>query len=219
MAEPLIDEERDVPGGRAAREDAPAGQAPERGAGDAAEEGIGDAAGACDTAADRGEAAKGCGEYDSDLNCLMANATRGHRVVLAGLLGEIDLYPGQERVMGALWDNGPQSQNSLARIVGIDVSTMTKTLQRLERSGFVSRRPDMANRRISIVDVTPRGHALRPEVDRVLTEMHRRMTQGLTARQTDELLALLSVVRNNLCREERAVKGAGSHEDGAARTG
>ncbi|MEU4404366.1 MarR family transcriptional regulator [Streptosporangium sp. NPDC023963] len=197
MAEPLIDEERDATGERAAARESAAD---------------GDPAGA------RG-AAPGCGEYDSDLNCLMANATRGHRVLLASLLGEIDLYPGQERVMGALWDNGPQSQNGLARIVGIDVSTMTKTLQRLERSGFVSRRPDPANRRISIVDVTPRGHALRPEVDRVLAEMHRRMTQGLTAEQTDELLTLLSVVRNNLCPEARVVEGLEGHPADVARDG
>ncbi len=197
MAEPLIDEERDATDERAAARE-----------GDA----DGDLAGACG-------ATPGCGEYDSDLNCLMANATRGHRVLLASLLGEIDLYPGQERVMGALWDNGPQSQNGLARIVGIDVSTMTKTLQRLERSGFVSRRPDPANRRISIVDVTPKGHALRPEVDRVLAEMHRRMTQGLTAEQTGELLTLLSVVRNNLCPEARVVEGLEGRPADVARAG
>lgn len=197
MAEPLIDEEFDVTG-----ECAAAGGA-----------GVGEVtAGSCGVAT-------ACGDYDSDLNCLMANATRGHRVLLASLLGEIDLYPGQERVMGALWDNGPQSQNALAKIVGIDVSTMTKTLQRLERSGFVSRRPDMANRRISIVDVTPKGHALRPEVDRVLTEMHRRMTQGLTAEQIEELSALLSVVRDNLCPEMRVVEGTENHPIGVAHAG
>ncbi|MEU3163566.1 MarR family transcriptional regulator [Streptosporangium sp. NPDC006930] len=189
MAELSIDEERDVTEER--------GTAPE------ALSGGGDEVEACSSSA--GD----CGDYDNDLNCLMAYATRGHRVLLADLLGEIDLYPGQERVMGALWDNGPQSQNALARIVGIDVSTMTKTLQRLERSGFVSRRPDPANRRISIVDITPKGHALRPEVDRVLAEVHRRMTDGLTAEQIDELSSLLSVVRNNLCREAKVVEGEG----------
>ncbi|WP_440099739.1 MarR family winged helix-turn-helix transcriptional regulator [Streptosporangium sp. H16] len=216
MAEPLIDEKRDATEGLAAYEDATAGDAIEHRAEGAVGGVTGDGGG--DTAGTYGEATRSCGEDDSDLNCLMATATRGHRVLLAGLLGEIDLYPGQERVMIALWDNGPQSQNSLARIIGIDVSTMTKTLQRLERSGFVSRRPDVANRRISIVDVTPRGHALRPEVDRVLAEVHRRMTRGLTARQIEELLALLSVVRGNLCYEVKTVEGDGSHR-GAARAG
>ncbi|GAA0833136.1 MarR family winged helix-turn-helix transcriptional regulator [Streptosporangium amethystogenes subsp. fukuiense] len=168
---------------------------------------------------ERCEATRECGEYDADLNCLMAYAARGHRVLLASLLGEIDLYPGQERVLGALWDNGPQSQNALAKIVGIDVSTMTKTLQRLERSGFVSRRPDPANRRISIVEITPRGHTLRPEVDRVLAEMHRRMTRGLTEEQTKELTSLLGVVRGNLCREAGVRDPAGDQALDAARTG
>ncbi|GAA2864586.1 hypothetical protein GCM10010517_23780 [Streptosporangium fragile] len=135
------------------------------------------------------------------LNCLMAQASRGHRVLLASLLGEIDLYPGQERVMDALWENGPQSQNALAKLLGIDVSTMTKTLQRLERSGFVSRTPCPTNRRISIVTTTPKGDALRPEVNRVLAEVSRRMTRGLDPGQIETLSSLLSVVRGNLCRE------------------
>ncbi|ACZ84149.1 MarR family winged helix-turn-helix transcriptional regulator [Streptosporangium roseum] len=146
---------------------------------------------------------------DGGLNCLMAQTTRGHRVLLATLLGEIDLYPGQERVMTAIWENGPQSQNALARIVGIDVSTMTKSLQRLERSGFVRRSPCPTNRRVSIVDTTPEGDALRPRIDRVLSEVHARMTRGLTPEQTDQLCSLLEVVRGNICREAELAGSAG----------
>ncbi|SNT02394.1 DNA-binding transcriptional regulator, MarR family [Streptosporangium subroseum] len=145
---------------------------------------------------------------ENDLSCLMAQAARGHRVLLAGLLAEVDLYPGQERVMAALWDNGPQSQNALAKIVGIDVSTMTKSLQRLERSGFVSRSPCPTNRRISVVDTTPAGDALRPELRRVLAEANRRMTQGLTPEQAGVLSSLLALVRDNLCPEAMAAAAA-----------
>jgi DNA-binding MarR family transcriptional regulator len=141
---------------------------------------------------------------ENDLSCLMAQAARGHRVLLAGLLAEIDLYPGQERVMIALWDNGPQSQNALAKILGIDVSTMTKSLQRLERSGFVSRSPCPTNRRISVVDTTPAGDVLRPEIRRVMVEANRRMTQGLAPEQAGVLSSLLAIVRDNLCPEAMA---------------
>ncbi|MCC5581601.1 MarR family transcriptional regulator [Microtetraspora sp. AC03309] len=136
------------------------------------------------------------------LSCRMAKAALGHRVLLAGLLAEIDLYPGQDRVLIALWDHGPQSQNKLAGLLGIDVSTMTRSLQRLERSGFVSRVPCPSNRRISIVSTTPRGDALRPEVQRVMAEVHRRMVQGLTPEQVATLCSLLDVVRDNLCGED-----------------
>ncbi|MDP9846737.1 MarR family winged helix-turn-helix transcriptional regulator [Streptosporangium lutulentum] len=141
------------------------------------------------------------GEYDNDLSCLMAQTTRGHRVLLAALLAEIDLYPGQERVVNALAEHGPKSQNALAKILGIDVSTMTKSLQRLERSGFVSRSPCPTNRRISVVEITPAGDALRPEIRRVMREAHRRMTQGLGPEQIDVLSSLLATVRDNLCPE------------------
>ncbi|MFI7533508.1 MarR family winged helix-turn-helix transcriptional regulator [Streptosporangium sp. NPDC049376] len=141
-------------------------------------------------------------ESPDSLNCLMIQAARGHRTLMAGLLAELDLYPGQERTLTLLWEYGPQPQNVLARLIGIDMSTMTKTLQRLERSGFVSRAPSPANRRVSIVSSTPKGDALRPEVERVLAEVHRRMIGGLSPEQAGELTLLLKVVRNNLCGEE-----------------
>ena len=55
------------------------------------------------------------------------------------------------------------------------------------------------------------------ELDRVLAEVHRRMTRGLTAEQTDELSSLLSVVRDNLCREARVLEGAGRRPAADAR--
>ncbi|MEV7803489.1 MarR family transcriptional regulator [Microbispora sp. NPDC088329] len=138
------------------------------------------------------------------MSCLMAQAALGHRVLLAALLAEIDLYPGQDRVLNVLWSNGPMSQNKLAAALGIDMSTMTKSLQRLERSGFVSRTPSPANRRISVVSTTPKGDDLRPEVRRVEEELHRRMSDGLTPEQVETLRALLTVVRRNTCREAAA---------------
>ncbi len=141
------------------------------------------------------------GEDADSLSCLMAATSRGHRVLHAALLAEIDLYPGQDRVLSALWDNGPQVQNRLAAMLGIDMSTMTKSLQRLERSGLVSRSPCTTNRRLSIVSTTPKGDALRPEVRRIGEETQRRMTRGLTPEQVETLRSLLAVVRANVCPE------------------
>ncbi|MBO4273783.1 MarR family winged helix-turn-helix transcriptional regulator, partial [Microbispora triticiradicis] len=140
-------------------------------------------------------------EDPDSLSCLMAQAALGHRVLLAALLAEIGLYPGQDRVLNALWTNGPMSQNRLAAAVGIDMSTMTKSLQRLERSGFVSRAPSPRNRRVSVVSTTPEGDTLRAEVRRVEEELHRRLSDGLTPEQVETLRSLLGVVRRNVCRE------------------
>ncbi|WP_182880089.1 MarR family winged helix-turn-helix transcriptional regulator [Microbispora sp. H10949] len=157
---------------------------------------------ACGTTSAAGAGCGGApGEDPDSLSCLMAQAALGHRVLLAALLAEIGLYPGQDRVLNALWANGPMSQNRLAAAVGIDMSTMTKSLQRLERSGFVSRAPSPRNRRISVVSTTPKGDTLRAEVRRVEEELHRRLSDGLTPEQVETLRSLLGVVRRNVCRE------------------
>ncbi|MEU4519285.1 MarR family transcriptional regulator [Amycolatopsis sp. NPDC024027] len=46
-------------------------------------------------------------------------------------------------------------------------ATMTRTVQRLERAGFVRRTPSPTDRRAVIVESTPAGHALRSQVERI----------------------------------------------------
>lgn len=53
----------------------------------------------------------------------------------------------------------PQSQQSLAATTGLDKSTMVATVDELEGSGLVERRPDPADRRVRLVTVTDSGWA------------------------------------------------------------
>jgi DNA-binding MarR family transcriptional regulator len=54
-------------------------------------------------------------------------------------------------------DAGPLSQSELARLAKVENQTMSRTVERLERSGFVERRADPADRRRQIVTRTPEG--------------------------------------------------------------
>lgn len=54
-------------------------------------------------------------------------------------------------------DAGPLSQSDLARLAKVENQTMSRTLERLERSGFVQRRADPADRRRQIVTRTSEG--------------------------------------------------------------
>jgi len=48
---------------------------------------------------------------------------------------------------------------------------MTRTVQRLERAGFVRRRPDPEDGRVTLVDSTPAGMALRDRIERLWAEL------------------------------------------------
>lgn len=52
---------------------------------------------------------------------------------------------------------GPQTQRELAAAVQVEDQTMSRTVERLERSGYVERRRDDADRRRVMVTVTPTG--------------------------------------------------------------
>ncbi|WP_374946860.1 MarR family winged helix-turn-helix transcriptional regulator [Agreia sp.] len=51
----------------------------------------------------------------------------------------------------------PRSQTDLARLARVENQTISRTLERLQRQGFVTRTADRSDRRRHIVTVTPAG--------------------------------------------------------------
>ena len=86
------------------------------------------------------------------------------RRVLAGEAGQ-DLSPTETWLLGQLVDNGPMRVTDLARWQGVDKSTMTPQVRRLEDHGFITRRSDPADRRAALLSVTAQG-------DRLLRQIH-----------------------------------------------
>src|SRR5271163_2125387 len=76
----------------------------------------------------------------------LAQVVRLHRAAAGELLKSTGLYPGQEVLMMHLWAAGVVRQADLINALGLDPSTVTKMLQRLQRAGKVSRTTDPAAR-------------------------------------------------------------------------
>ncbi|MFF0746101.1 MarR family winged helix-turn-helix transcriptional regulator [Streptomyces sp. NPDC004111] len=124
---------------------------------------------------------------------------RLHRIAAGRVLRCLGLYPGQEFVMMRLWEAGPVRQSELIKAVGLDPSTVTKSLQRLEQAGHVRRRPDPKDRRASLVEATEESGALRERVLGAWADLEERTLAGLDERERAELLRLLEKVEGNLC--------------------
>jgi DNA-binding MarR family transcriptional regulator len=56
-----------------------------------------------------------------------------------------------------LLELGFASQTDLARIAQVEAQTMSRTVDRLEREGLVTREPDAADRRRHVLAITPAG--------------------------------------------------------------
>jgi DNA-binding MarR family transcriptional regulator len=97
-----------------------------------------------------------------------------------------------------LWDSGPQRQSELAAEFDTDSASMTRTVQRLERAGFVIRRPDHRDGRATLIDATPAGLALREQLERLWFELESDTVGEITAAHQQQLLRRLSQLEANL---------------------
>lgn len=132
------------------------------------------------------------------LDHLLAQVSRLHHHRAHELLGELGLYRGQPPVLFALWKQDGQTLGELARLARVTPATMTRMVQRMEKAGFVLRKPDPADQRVSRVHVTQAGRAIRRKLERVWAQMDQDNFVGLTAIERQTLERLLLRVRDNL---------------------
>lgn len=137
--------------------------------------------------------------FDSGpLSLAIFSLARAHRAVAADLLRPLGLHPGQELLLMFLWEHGPQRQTDLAEHVATDSASMTRTVQRLERAGFVRRRPGPDDRRVTLVEPTPASLALRPRVAEVWAQLERATAGDLDPARRDEAASLLRALEQNV---------------------
>jgi DNA-binding MarR family transcriptional regulator len=123
---------------------------------------------------------------------------RLHKTLAGSHLRRTGRYPGQELVMMHLWDQGEQRQADLVKVLDSDAATMTRTIQRLERAGFVRRRPDPTDARASLIEPTPASSHLRTELDEIWKELERLTVGLLDPAEQRATLAALETLENNL---------------------
>ncbi|MBB5121467.1 hypothetical protein AF335_14060 [Streptomyces eurocidicus] len=130
----------------------------------------------------------------------LARVARVHRAAAGQLLRSLGLHPGQELLMMQLWDHGPQPQAQLIERLGLDASTVTRMVQRLEQAGFVRRRRSDTDRRAVLVEATAAAQALQEQVVQAWRELEELTLRGLDDSERAGLAELLSRVEGNLGR-------------------
>jgi DNA-binding MarR family transcriptional regulator len=128
----------------------------------------------------------------------IAMVCRAHRNRVAARLAEFGLYLGQEMILMQLWKEDGMTQTCLSGRVGIDISTMTKALQRMERYGLIERRPDCADHRASHVFLTEQGRTLEREITTLWQQVEECTFANFTAAERIQLAHLLKRIPLNL---------------------
>jgi DNA-binding MarR family transcriptional regulator len=113
---------------------------------------------------------------------------RAHRGRAAAMLRKMDLHPGQELLLMHLFDRDGQTQSELLERVGVDHSTVSKALRRMQDAGLLVREPAEHDRRVLVVHLTDKGRAMREPVAAMWRALEEISAQHLSAQQAESFV-------------------------------
>ena len=114
-------------------------------------------------------------------------------------LADYKMTPEQWQVMAALWSTGnPLSQSEIVQLTLKDKHTVSRIIQRLERNGWIEKKTDPRDRRVTIIQPTPKGEALKNEVPPKLSGHFKEVFQEFSAEEKQLLLDSLKKLRGAL---------------------
>jgi len=137
-------------------------------------------------------------EEQNTLDFLLAQVCHHHHFRTNTLLEAIGLYRGQPLVLFALWDQEGLTHTELAERLQNTPATITKMIQRMEKAGFVQRRPDANDQRVSRVYLTEAGRAIQARLQAIWDTMEAETFAGLSDEERLLLRRFLQHIRQNL---------------------
>jgi MarR family transcriptional regulator, organic hydroperoxide resistance regulator len=132
------------------------------------------------------------------LDFLLANIAHLHHTRAHQLLDSVGLYRGQPPVLRALWQQEGLTQTELADRMKITPATMTKMLQRMEKTGFIQRKMDSEDQRVSRVYLTEMGRSVQKDLEALFGQMEAETFENFTLEDRDRLRRFFQQIRENL---------------------
>jgi DNA-binding MarR family transcriptional regulator len=154
------------------------------------------AAGADDAVGQRGPEGICTAPLDADrpdLTWLLHRAAQNMRTALDEAAQAHGLSAGREWIVLSALSTGPrQTQLALAHSLGVDKTTMTSLLDRMEARGLITRSTDTHDRRARIPELTEHGRRVQAEVTGARDRVEQALLSAFTAQEQHLLRELLA---------------------------
>ena len=134
----------------------------------------------------------------SDVYRTLGTTVRLLRSRLDRALQAVGLRLGQFQVLRLLWEKDGLTPRELSERLGVEMPTVTRTVQRMLRDGLVRREAHPADARSVCIFLAPRGIELEAAVAKILSEETDASLAGFTAAERDALVAYLERMAANV---------------------
>ncbi|MBV9338516.1 MAG: MarR family transcriptional regulator [Solirubrobacterales bacterium] len=136
------------------------------------------------------DAIEASGVLSSDLCWLLARASHALTTELTAALEDLGISPRTHAVLVTAM-TGELTQSEIARVVGLDKTTMVVTVDELEAEGLAERRPSRSDRRARVIAVTEAGRVKAREAAKVLDRLRDDVLSVLAPDERDTFLRAL----------------------------
>ena len=108
------------------------------------------------------------------------------------------LAPSHGEILGSLMARGPLPMSEIGRIIDKDKSTITALVNKLIKRGYVEKKSEPADSRISLIALTRKGMALKPHFQLIAQRLRAQSYKGITDDERETLVNLLTKLNTNL---------------------
>jgi MarR family transcriptional regulator, transcriptional regulator for hemolysin len=131
----------------------------------------------------------------AELCWLLQRASHNLTTEMTAALEDLGISPRAHAVLTTAM-TGEHTQTEIARIVGLDKTTMVVTVDELEAAGLAERRPSSTDRRARVIAVTGAGKRSLKQADKVLDRVR---DDVLGVLEPEELQVFLNALSQLAC--------------------
>lgn len=121
------------------------------------------------------------------INYLLTQSQIKINLLFRANLSEYGITPAQYVLLYHLWEEDGLSPTQLAALSGLDASTVTGLLTRMEEKGLIKRKHSKDDRRGVNVWLTPQGAALQSDIERVIEASNEEVLSGMSGKDREFL--------------------------------
>ena len=128
----------------------------------------------------------------SEALCCGVTMAQCHAILEIGAAGELNL-------------------KDLAARLGLDNSTLSRTVESLVKGGLVERTPSTEDRRATVIQLNEKGHAARNRINKTWNQVCRDMFQSIPREKHAPLIESVAIVADLLsgcCRDQYSSNGS-----------
>jgi len=133
-------------------------------------------------------------EYPGSVTLALHRATHATLHALTTALADLDLPAADIDVLAILADGAGRTVGALATATATRPSTLTSLLDRLTKRGYIMREQDPADRRSSLISLTPAGRSVAEHAAAAIADLDRQALATVTPAQRAGFHALIDAL-------------------------